>query len=514
MRSRPRSRLRNGCASVFAGLANKSHFFIMPKYLAASVTNNQRVITSASELHTINDGGVTKYRLEPGRYLFSKSNFLLIHPFYLDDSAGGTIEIYNSSFVCLFSAGDGALFDQDIGNLMIVRLTSCTIVGNADPNPATYTRTCFNLGYSAVGSRPVILIDYVQPLYFTSVGTIADFDTAVFSNFSIRACATGITFDNMLNLISLGPCNLQDAVNPAMKHLSFTGTTNLSPSIQGTLLNYIPNFSTEKCILIDSVLTPNVSIGNSVYDSSNTSLAEFYDSSGLTETSIYVVSQNVKNVPDSSVRLELYWTGAETRAVNVTNQWHFFPEATPTVEHSEKCTNLAQQIAQVTSLEPVNAELYFSASVSSAGGTNTFEYAWFQAGPKLATVSDAGADTFTHSDIFQIGDIVTFNATTFPAPIVLDYCYRVNTRTTTTFTVENATGTGTINLTTASTDLTVRKMTLLSQSFQVSLTSTTVTITKKNTHDVFTGDEFVMLFRNASATSDLNVSTFQLILRN
>lgn len=500
----------------------------MPKFLSSirSKGSNDHTGTSQSVFrqNTIKDlsalptgifSGTLKYILSPGYYLFdtdSNTPLLLEHPFHLDDSAGGTINVVINCIIAYPEAV--ALFDQAIGNFLFLRITDSLFFGT-NPAAPVVTKTLFNLSYSGVGAKPVALINFVQPVLFASVGTLASFDTVLLTNFSIRNCIAGVVLNNTENTISLGPCNFQASLNPNCDYVTISGAS--SPSVQATLINFIPSASGENCFLITST-TPSVSIGNSIYDTRlvGGDFNQFFDAVGLTETSPYVSCFNVKNVTNSTIALKYYWNGSQTRIVDVQNQWHTIPTGlTPTTEIMQRMSIDSRQIVTSNSLERQLCELYCGISLNSSGGSNRFEIGWFDMSTPQATTADTVLNTFTQtSPVLANNDLVFFTATTMPSPLLDVRVYFVVQATGGTFKVSTTAGGGEIDLTTAGTAVQASKITVDSYVNTVSADATTQTVSFKVIDTLTLNKKHLVLFRNIEATSDLTVTSLSLSVRS
>jgi len=482
---------------------------------ASQAVFRQNIIKDISVLQTGTFGGVVKYILTPGYYLFdtdSGTPLLLDHPFYLDDSAGGTISIVINCIVTF--ADNVAVFDQAIGNFLFLRINDSLFFGT-NPAAPSVTKTLFNLSYSSVGAKPVALINFVQPVLFASIGTLQTFDTVLLTNFSIRNCSAGITLNNIENTISMGPCNFQASLNPNCDYVTISGAS--SPSVQATLINFIPSSVNEDCFLISST-TPSVSIGNSIYDTRivGGDFQQFFDDVGLDQTSPYVSCSNVKNVPDSTIALKYYWNGSQTRVVEVTNQWHTVPTGnTPITDIAQRMTIDSRQIVTSASFERELCELYCGASLNSSGGANRFEIGWFDLTTPASTTADAVLNTFTQiSPVLANNDLVLFNATSMPAPLLDVRVYFVVQATGGTFKVSATQGGAEIDLTTAGTSVQVSKVTLDSYTNVVSANATTQTISFKVIDTLTLNKKHIVLFRNVEGTSDLTFTSVTLSVRS
>jgi hypothetical protein len=408
-----------------------------------------RYISSLSCLNTImveqpagSGTFIEKYVLEPGlnEFVSVGGPFILDKPFHLDDSTGGTINIVGNFFL-VFPASQGALFQQEIGNFLILRLSN-TIVIAAAIGFEPFSRTLFDLKWDITrGNPPVILGNFTQFLGFLSIGTLAYFDTVVLNNLSFRFNVGGLTIDNTFNLLTMTNSNLQNALAP-LTHVSVTavdpGLTgyphNLNVSVIASGINFIPNnFGGifDLCIYIEPILTPNISISQSVFDNRNTfafdpNLDIFYDQFGQTESSIYVSSINVKNVKDSTISARYFYRADPvlTVTIDAVNQWHMFPvDGTGQADTLQRTFVDSFQVINITSLEKSSVQAVFSTSFRTNSTANPFEVAWFEfSNDTVLTVSNGG-DTAqlvgTHT--FQVGDEVTvFRSSPFPVGALED----------------------------------------------------------------------------------------------
>jgi len=397
----------------------------------------------------------TKYVLSAGKYILDTQNglpFVISKPFELP-SAGG-VEIVGDSTILYL--GSGTMFENtNITGQLILQLTSIVLLGA----PSSPSRTLFNL-VGTGASRPVLLIDFVQPILWASLGTLTGFDTIVIGNFSIRFCAAGLTMTDTVNLISGGPMNLQDTIIPSgTNFLSISGTT--SPSIQFTQINFIPNFTTDYAIHVANTVTPNMAVSNSVYDYRNTSIdsPQFYDPSGLTKSSIYVISKGIKNVLDSVVQSVMFGTGTDGVST-LSTQFQYFRLVMPStrgVENEERISGNTTTFQQkYIGLEVADMIAYAAVNLSVTSGTHPIELQyvhWFN-NTLASCTADNATDTFTATAHgLVLNDLVQFSGTTAPTGISFGPVYRVINPTANTFQVEKYVGAGLTTFTTNGTGL-------------------------------------------------------------
>jgi hypothetical protein len=499
----------------------------MPKYLHSSTTQGlssaiirQRVIKSFSELDTITPADmVERYVLTPGEYIFDTGNtipFFLDKPFYLDDSAGGTISL---TINCVVLPLTVAVFEQVIGTRLFLRINDSIFIGSQSylVNPFSFVadNVLFNLTWNTVDFRPpVCLLNFVQPIAFLSIGSLNVFDTVLLTNFSIRSCDEGITLANTLNLISMGPCNFQDAHATGLTYINITGT-GTSPSIQATLVNYIPVNTDEYCFKIANDMTPNVSIGNCTYDTSVTgdpSLDLFYDPAGLTEESIYVTSNNVKNVNDSNISIQYFWstdTGTLVDDITGTNQdqWRLFPitiaTPVPTITSQQRITVTVEEFFRIDSLEKATLGFDVSTAMLAGTGTEQFEMQWVQVESEIAATIDFATDAneIVVTQTYANDDIVTLiRSDTVPTPVDATQFYYVVNVTGTTIEISASQGGAPVAFTSNGVGVQVNRALFLQNPATLEVKQAILSTSVRAIVDVTTGQEFTALYRSTNAT--------------
>lgn len=416
----------------------------MVKYLDELRCLRRTEYISQHFIHQLSDlplnVGATKYLLGQGTWYFdtgTSAPFVIDLPIELefDPIFGGTIEIIlNGLYV-----GTGVMFEQTFSgfaSLPILRFTGTVILGST----TTPTGQLFNLTWDHTAlppnAPPVILFDFVQLILWANLGTLTGFDTTLVSNYSSRFNVLGLRIIDPLNLVSIGPVNIQDGLFPTT-HLSIENANSLSlaVSIQAVQLSFIANDpfgGGEFAINIDNTLTPNASIQNSIFDNrADIANAAFYNPAGLEKDSIYVNSTGVKGVPDSVVSV-----GADKNTIDTTtnvfdfiDDWFILrTDVLPTIEFFERVTPVALFDYPATytyeniGLEPTPVSIAFGASIEPANSQRAYEIGLcaFSIIPGLAT-HDTGLDEVTlvaHG--LTTGDFVNVGIVAAPTVAELD----------------------------------------------------------------------------------------------
>ena len=407
---------------------------------------------------TLNSAG-DKYMLSAGSWILQTndgSNFILSKPFELPQGLTGTfvgIRILGETIVY---TGDPliALFDDlFIGYQLFLQITSVVVLGSA-ANPFD-GRVMFNLKGTSLSTPPVVLVNNCQFSLWTSVGLLEAFDTVVLNNYSQRLNANGLVLRDTINLVSSSLLNLAQGFNtPAHRFLSIDGSVNTTPSIQISQCNFVPAGTNETAIYISASLTPNASITNGVYDTTNVLVSDqlYFDMAGLDQTSIYVTSSGNKNVVDSVVECVLRGDGTfVTTTINVQNQWVKLNIPTPSTAVFQQRVSADTTSARMTytGLEISEVVSFAQVNTSVQAGSHDTEIAYFLMNPSLDCVATNATNLFTKTDHgLTNGEYVQFDATVYPTGLTQFVFYVVANVTANTFQVLDVQGGPVVTFTT------------------------------------------------------------------
>lgn len=467
-----------------------------------------RYIKSTDDLE-LNQAG-TKYILEIGRYFFDNGTnnpFVLDKPFEINVN-GGTARIIELSGEVLYTGAE-TLFEDAIGDNLVLRSNNLVLIGNN-------SNDLFNLTYNSSGNRPVIVFTFSQFINFNSLGLLEGFGIVVFNTLSVSAIQQGIEISETDRFCIITNSIFSDESN-ALTYLTFTGTTNITPTLEISSTNYDPVNNSTAFINIANNLQPNCIIVGNNFTKTDAPSASFFDTFSLDQTSIYLLTRANKNINESKIALQSFFNNTTTTTINVANQWHTINYGTTTTTTERVSFDNTTGLITILSLEGENIQIGKNKTATAATGSNIiFETAFFSKTNNTSVVADNTTNTFTATAHgFNNGDLLWFlDSDTLPTNVLDTVFYYVVNATTNTFQVSNTSGGAALNFTTNGVNVAASLMTLLIfraedeyNSGRFISNSLVVFI------DVVEGYQFVLATRNTSGTNNKQISNLNIFAR-
>lgn len=411
-----------------------------------------------------------------GRYVFgdptsSATTFILTKGFLIP-TTGSNMRI-SAIKTCIY-LGTGELFYQPIiTTQLILNIDFITFAADIPTSP-TFTRTCFNL-VGTGASKPVLLCNYCQFLFWGSIGTLDSFDSIQMTNMSFRANNGTLTIANLVNTFSIQTASFSSYLNTGKTFLTFSGTG--SPGIFLSGINFIPK-NTEYAVLISSSLTPNVSAyGNTETQTFITIAGErFFNPSGLTQSSIYISSSANNHIRASTITSELKSETLTQTDFNLGMQWSIIDIDSISASHMERITNSGQVIT-VIGLEPITVVSITQINIRAIGAEKNISTDVFSLGTANSVSVDNTTDTLTDvAHGLSSGNQICFWDTSvgnLPTGVSNLLVYWVNVLTVDTFQLHNnAALSALVNITSNGTSVSYATVTSTNQVFSTQIPDT------------------------------------------
>lgn len=470
-----------------------------------------RYIKSTNDLQ-LNSAG-TKYLLDIGNYNFDTGNgslFTLDKPFEFADTPGQT-RIISLRGEILYT-GATPLFEQSIGSSIVIRADNLVLVG-------TGSNDIFNLTYNGTPNPPVLVFAFCQFTNWSSVGSLDEFGIVVFNTLSCGNVSDGLTISNLSRY-----CILTDSIFfsdlSTLDFVAFNGATNINPTIQISGCNFVPENVGTSFLNIATNQQPNMIITACIFDTRLQTNAFFFNTSGLDQTSIYLLTRANKNVIESKIFCQSSFSASPPliTTINVQNQWTCIDFGTTTTETERVIFDETVPLATITSLEPETCKIGYNKTATSATGSGIeFETGFFKKNNNTSVVANNTTNTFTAAGHpFVNNDLVWFiDSTTPPTGVSVRVFYYVVNATANTFQVSNTLGGAALNFTSNGTNVGASTCDLI-QNFArdeyVSGKSSSNGLSVYST--LTTGDEITIAARNISDTKNLSVTNFNFILKD